>query len=223
MKISLINYTENAKELLIFSKNTRLNMSSSGFDEILNKTEEEKNKELEYVFGTIRSSLEFVDYVFMIEGVTRAFTHQLVRHRVGVSFAQQSMRTVDMGEFDYLASGGTINNKIYSDAMDGIKENYKKLIESGVKPEDARGLLPTNILTNILMKINLRALSDLMNVRLCLRVQEEFRNVMEEVKKETAKVHPWAEELLQLCCKKKDGYCMFKRYPCKYKEENLNA
>lgn len=198
--ITIIDYTKNARELLIFSKSTRLNMSASNFDEILLLSESDKDKELEYVFGTIKSSLEFVDYTIMIEGVTRAFTHQLVRHRVGVSFAQQSMRTVDASGFEYLSTGGCKGNEIYHSTMDAISEAYKRLIEQGVKPEDARGLLPTNILTNILMKINLRSLSDMMSSRLCNRAQGEFRKVMEEIKNKVVEIHPWTSSLLRCYC-----------------------
>ena len=198
--ITIIDYTKNARELLIFSKSTRLNMSANNFGDILAFPDSDKNKELEYVFGTIKSSLEFVDYTIMIEGVTRAFTHQLVRHRVGVSFAQQSMRTVDASDFEYLATGGCKGNEIYQSTMEIISEAYKSLIEQGIKPEDARGLLPTNILTNILMKINLRSLSDMMSSRLCNRAQGEFRNVMEEIKNKIIEIHPWTSSLLQCYC-----------------------
>lgn len=198
--ITIIDYTKNAKELLIFSKSTRLNMSANNFENILALPDSVKSRELEYVFGTIKSSLEFVDYTIMVEGVTRAFTHQLVRHRVGVSFAQQSMRTVDASNFEYLATGKCKGNEIYHSTMDTISEAYKSLIKQGIKPEDARGLLPTNILTNILMKINLRSLSDMMSSRLCNRAQGEFRDVMEEIKNKIVAIHPWTNSLFQCYC-----------------------
>jgi thymidylate synthase ThyX len=83
VNVTLINYTPDALETLIFTKNTRLRMSATGLDEIREWPEEKKAKELEYMKNTIQSSWEFVDYVFLISDVTRAFTHQLVRHRVG--------------------------------------------------------------------------------------------------------------------------------------------
>lgn len=209
MKVTLIDYTKDAREILIFSKKTRLNMSASAFGDIMLLPEEEKERELKYVFGTIRSSLEFVDYTIMIEGVTRAFTHQLVRHRAGVSFAQQSMRTADVSDFEYLATGSCKGNILYHSTMKKISETYKSLIEVGVKPEDARGILPTNILTNILMKINLRALSDMMSSRLCSRAQGEFRDVMSEIRSEVVSVHRWADSLLACYCDDK-GLCFYK-------------
>jgi thymidylate synthase ThyX len=85
------------------------------------------------------------------------------------------------------------------------------LVYEGIKPEDARGILPTNILTNIIMKINLRALSEMMNKRLCERTQTEFRMAAEKMKELVLKIHPWAEKILQPACIF-PGYCPFKNY-----------
>lgn len=215
MKVTIIDSTQNARELLIFSKKTRLNMSPDGFSEIMNMSEEEKQKELDYVFGTISGPLEFVDYVVMIEGVTRAFTHQLVRHRVGTSFAQQSMRAVNVQNFECLATGlcseSGLAAEIYREAVNDIKETYKMLIDCGVREEDARGLLPTNVQTNILMKINLRALSELMSQRLCNRAQKEFRDVVAAIKAEVLLLHPFLEKygVLECYCDK-NKKCFFR-------------
>jgi len=103
MKATLISFTPEAKELLIFTKSTRLTMSPGLMNEIRAWSEERKLAELEYMANTIPSSWEFVDYVFMIEGVSRAFTHQFVRSRQG-SYAQQTMRVLNMGEYDYVMS-----------------------------------------------------------------------------------------------------------------------
>ena len=202
MKINLVNFTDNAKELLIFSKTTRLLNSPDSFQRIKEMTEEDKDREITYIFSTIKSSLEFVDYVFLIQDVTRAFTHQLVRHRVGVSFAQQSQRTVDVSGFYYSTPESLVaeNRLKYVLAMDRINESYRELVNCGVAPEDARGILPTNIYTNILMKINLRSLSEMMNSRLCNRAQKEFRDVMNIIQAAVVAVHPWAESILHCYC-----------------------
>jgi thymidylate synthase ThyX len=76
--------------------------------------EEEKQKELKYVFGTIGSSWEFVDYIFLITGVSRAFTHELVRTRQA-SYAQQSMRAVNMEDFSFIATGKCQDDKGIAD------------------------------------------------------------------------------------------------------------
>lgn len=214
MKVSLIQYTKDARELLIFSKKTRLMRHVDDYVDVYRMTDLQKEEALKYVFGTIGSSLEFVDYTFLIEGVTRAFTHQLVRHRVGTSFAQQSLRTVNAGDFEYLATGecgyGAAKN-LYSLAMDKIKYYYKYCIDAGAKPQDARGLLPTNILTNILFKANLRTLSGIMNVRLCYKTQGEFQDVAKAMRDEILKVHPWFEPVLRVHCGQYYN-CIFPNY-----------
>lgn len=213
MKISLIDYTENAKDLLIFSKRTRLTMSEGSFDDVCSLSEDEKEEQLNYVFTTIGSSWEFVDYTILIEGVTRAFTHQLVRHRVGVAFAQQAQRVVNMSgdSFQYLATGKCKEDGVYHQTMEGIKQNYSVLLQNGCDPQDARGVLPTNILTNILMKINLRALSSMCELRLCFRAQGEYQDVVKGIKKAVVDVHPFVDDLLYPCCIQHD-YCPWPRF-----------
>ncbi len=202
MKVKLIQYTQNARELLIFSKKTRLMRNVDDYRDVFKLTDIQKEEALKYVFGTIGSSLEFVDYTFLIEDVTRAFTHQLVRHRVGTSFAQQSLRTVNVRYFESLntCEEGSLASLIYEEGMIEIKNHYNRCIEQGAKPQDARGLLPTNILTNILFKANLRTLSGIMNVRLCYKTQGEFQDVAKAMRDEILKVHPWFEPILRVHC-----------------------
>ncbi len=219
MKVSLIQYTQDARELLIFSKKTRLMNDVSDYQKIKDMTDIQKEEELEYVFGSIGSSWEFVDYVFLIEDVTRAFTHQLVRHRVGTSFAQQSLRTVNVADFKYLTTGKCKLLPEYDIGMREIKKAYQRCIHFGAQPQDARGLLPTNILTNILFKANLRILSGIMNVRLCYKTQGEFQQVAKAIRDEVLKVHPWFESILRVHC---GQYCTcifpnFKECPIKRK------
>jgi len=199
MKVSLINYTQNAVETLIFTKQTRLNMTAARFDEVSNLTDKEKMVQLEYMANTIPSSWEFIDYIFAIEGVSRGFTHQFVRTRTN-SYAQQSMRVTDMEGFDYI-TGPSIGEEStarvgYDWIMDQINKQYKELIDSGVAIEDARGILPTNIATNIVAKINLRTLSDMARSRTGGRTQGEYRDVLNNMLNCVLGVHPWATVFL---------------------------
>ncbi|MFN9959046.1 MAG: FAD-dependent thymidylate synthase, partial [bacterium] len=94
----------------------------------------------------------------MIEGVSRAFTHQFVRSRQG-SYAQQTMRVLNMGEYDYVHTDRVNADVRARGLVDIINENirltYNQLIKLGLPAEDARGILPTNISTNIVAKFNL--------------------------------------------------------------------
>jgi flavin-dependent thymidylate synthase len=193
MKVSLLYATPNAIELLIFTKNTRLNMNPKGLEEIAAWPREKKMQELKYMSTTIPSSWEFVDVIFCIEGVTRAFTHQLVRTR-NASYAQQAMRVVDMSNFEY-HTGPTVTDQakvVYDSVMRTIQQGYTQIITEGAKPEDARGVLPTDILTNICMKINLRGFSELVKKRSSPRVQDEYGQVLAQMVTEVLKEWPWA-------------------------------
>lgn len=199
MKATLISYTQNAVELLMFTKSTRLSMSPTLMEEIQSKTHEEKMAELEYMAQTIPSSWEFVDYVFLVEGVSRAYTHQQVRTRAG-SYAQQSLRVNDAEGFDYIF---TDNNRKSWAAMDVIGEclknigdTYHQLKELGQPIEDARGILPTNIATNIVCKFNLRTFVDIVKSRSGGRTQNEYQQVVNAMVVEVYKVHPWVGRFL---------------------------
>jgi flavin-dependent thymidylate synthase len=205
-------------------------MSPGALDEVINWPEEKKQAEWAYMQNTIRSSWEFSDYIFLIEDVSRAFTHQLVRHRVGTSFAQQSQRTVDMSGFEYVTSRAIAEvdiedsdiHDIYDATMGEIKYGYDQLIKLGAKPEDARGVLPTNICTNIIFKANLRTLSQMCGERLCVKAQGEFQDVMKAIRETVISIHPWAEPALRVHCAQ-TGVCCFPSVTnCKIKDETFN-
>lgn len=211
-KVDLIFHTPDAEQLLVFSKRTRHMSSIDSYQEVLDMSEEEIRGNLDYVFNTIASSWEFVDYIFLICDVTRAFTHQLVRHRVGVAFAQQAQRVATMEEFGYTATGSCTESEVYHQTMRDIQQGYWRLInEEEARPQDARGVLPTNIHTNILFKVNLRALSDMLCTRLCVRAQGEFQNVAREMQKLVVSVHPWANKILGPNCIR-FGVCKFPKF-----------
>lgn len=229
MKVTLLSYTPDARELLLLTKQTRLTMSPGLLEEVKNWSEERKAKELEYMRGTIQSSWEFCDYVFLVDGVSRAFTHQFVRSRQG-SYAQQSQRTVDMSGFEYITPPGIHHgdsirtdstkvqpepwdegDELYHDAMFEIDQSYQALIRKGVPPQDARGVLPTNIATNIVAKFNLRSLADMAKIRLCYRTQGEYQEVFRQMRAEVVKVHPWAEPFIRVHCAAV-GTCAFPNF-----------
>ena len=199
MKVSLISYTQEAESLLLFTKSTRLGMTPGLMEEIRSWPKERKAQELTYMANTIPSSWEFVDYVFLVEGVSRAYTHQQVRTRAA-SYAQQTMRALNMEDFDYVYTARNMANQSAVDTIDAclsaIKSAYKKLIELGQPEEDARGILPTNISTNIVCKFNLRTFSELVKSRTGGRTQPEYQAVVNAMVDEVLRVHPWAHQFL---------------------------
>lgn len=212
MEVKLIDYTgkghpdeaRHAANVLVFTKQTRLQMDGDQMACVEAMSEDEINAELEYMANTIPSSWEFCNYTFLINGVTRAFTHQFVRTRTG-SYAQQTMRVLDVNGWDYL-TGPTIeadndpetgmpekNQYLYHDTMATVAAAYEEMIENGIAIEDARGILPTNILTNIVAGFSLRTITDLVRKRSSSRTQGEYRDVLDAMKAEVVRVHPWSQ------------------------------
>lgn len=202
--VKLIDYTghgtpdpaRHAANLLVFTKNTRLEMKPGGFEEVQKKPWSEIEDQLKYMANTIPSSWEFVGYTFLITDVTRGFTHQLVRTRTA-SFAQQTMRVLDVSGFTY-GVGPTVGEdeqrmRVYGSAMETIGGAYQWLISNGAKIEDARGVLPTNIHTNIVCHMNLRTLADMFRKRASSRTQGEYRDIAEQMKRAVMEAHPWTE------------------------------
>lgn len=207
MRLSLIDYTGIgrdvwwAADLLIFTKNTRVSsrMSPELFKEVQEWPYEKKSQELAYMADTIRSSWEFVDYVFVLEGVTRAFTHQLVRTR-HASYAQQTMQVIEVDASDVeLPRGAWMESDetrfvesraMWSNAIAAVANAYRGMIKRGVSIEDARGLLPTNIKTNIIVKMNLRTLVETIHSRLGSRNLGEYAEVVMRMREEVLNVHP---------------------------------
>lgn len=234
MKVVLLSYTPNALDLLLFTKNTRLTMSPDGLAEVAAWSDEKKAAELRYMRNTIQSSWEFCDFTFAFIGVTRAFTHQLVRHRVGTSFAQQAQRVVNMEGFEYLVTGEEMTGRpdenttlhsdqeinwdessaaaVYAGTMNTISKAYGTLLDKGVKPQDARGVLPTNVLTNIVFKANLRTLHDMALKRLCVKAQGEMQDGFKLLVDEVVRVYPWAADFLRVQCAW-NGTCLFPSLP----------
>lgn len=207
-KVTLISYTGHghpdplyAARLLAYTKNTRLEQGEETRAKIEAMSEEELSKELEYIAGTIRSSWEFVDYTFEIKDVTRAFTHQLVRTRTA-SYAQQAQRVVDMGHFSAMKPETVISAdeedgfSRWDELMDHISSVYRYYQKKGVPNQDCRGMLPTNVHTNIIMKANLRTMADLLAKRKNLRAQGEYGEVAAMMEAEILRVHPWTEPFL---------------------------
>jgi flavin-dependent thymidylate synthase len=221
MKVKLIDYTANAVEKLIYTKSTRLQAEQT-LEDIARWPEEKKLEHLAYMKDTIQSSWEFVNYTFAIKGVTRAFTHQLVRTRTG-SYAQESQRTVDASSHEVINTIQGPERAYYNQSAKMVMRNYEELLRMDVAAQDARGLLPTNISTSIIAQFDLRTLHNSALLRLCTRTQGEYQRVFKEMRALVIEVHPWAEEWLQVHCAWY-GTCAFPRYTaCPIQKHTLDV
>jgi thymidylate synthase (FAD) len=127
------------------------------------------------------STLEHASYTFAIDGVSRAMTHQLVRHRLA-SYNQQSQRYVTYAdEPTFIVPPAVAADPAASAAFDVACADafgaYRALLDAGVPAEDARYLLPNAMETKIVVTMNVRELLHFFELRCCKRAQWEIRDV----------------------------------------------
>lgn len=158
------------------------------------------------------SVFEHILFTFKIEGISRACSHQLVRHR-HCSFTQRSQRYCDEQGFGYVTPPSIKYNELYDVMILRITEDYDDLTMA-VPKEDARYILPNACCTDLYLSCNLRELIHICNERLCSRAQWEIREL---VKKMVELVDPKFHFMLVPKCKSGRIIC---NSPCKSKGEN---
>lgn len=150
------------------------------------------------------SVIEHATFTFAIEGISRACSHQLVRHRMA-SYSQQSQRYVKMSgkvnesQFDFVTpesftttviddywntesgDNSTLASEEFESLMESIGELYERMINAGIPEEDARYVLPNACCTNLIMTMNARELRHFLRLRLCRRAQWEIRELAERM------------------------------------------
>jgi flavin-dependent thymidylate synthase len=202
MKVTVFDYTgagspdpaRHAASVLLFTKSTRLNMTPDLIDQIKTMSDEEVMFNLRMMANTNPGSWEFVEFKFLFEGVSRALQQQLTRTR-HAAYAIQTLRVVDVKKWEYETGpsikGNTDLGVVYDSTMRYIDHAYRELIKNGAEVEDARGILPLNIKTNMCMKIDMRNFITLSRKRMSGRVQNEYRLLMEAAVIEVEKIYPW--------------------------------
>jgi flavin-dependent thymidylate synthase len=142
-------------------------------------TDEERRSYFDECFKTtLKAPLEAIDFHMLVEGITRAHSHQEVRQRTAV-FAQESMRFAV--KENIAARPGPIikesksSRQVWDATIEKIWNAYNVLIANGVPAEEARGLLPHDTLTRMHHKVNLRNLMDELGKRLCTQAQYDWK------------------------------------------------
>lgn len=193
MKVSLINYTPDPEKTVAAA--ARLCYSPVGAEKILDDFSE---KEVELFIEKLiemghMSPVEHVSFTFAIEGVSRVLSHQLVRHRVGVSYSQKSQRYVKEDQFEYIIPPSVAKDektkRLFEEKMADIQRAYNELIGS-VPAEDARYLLPNATETKLVVTYNIRSLYHFFQLRCCKRAQWEIRQLADLMLEEVRKVAP---------------------------------
>jgi thymidylate synthase (FAD) len=201
LNVVLLRYTPEPEEVVAMA--AKLCYSPSGVEELKEKIEAKDQAAFVEKLASIGhlSPIEHVSFSFGIEGISRACSHQLVRHRVA-SYSQQSQRYVKEEQFDYVIPPSIKQDpalaREFEKCMAEAQENYtkvlKRLEELGYRGEagqqDARYLLPNAAETKIVVTMNARELLHFFRVRCCNRAQWEIREMAERMLAQVKKAAP---------------------------------
>ncbi|MCX6695215.1 MAG: FAD-dependent thymidylate synthase [Candidatus Altiarchaeota archaeon] len=177
MKVTLLRITQDAEDLIASAG--RVCYASEP------KTPDANRK----LIGKLRdmghlSTFEHASATFLIECVSRACTHQLVRHRLA-SYNQQSQRYVNEQGFEYVTPPTVDKNpearKVFDEGVENTRRTYKRLMELGVPKEDARFILPNACATKIVVTMNFRELRHFIKLRTGEGAQWEIKKLAQEM------------------------------------------
>jgi thymidylate synthase (FAD) len=193
MLVQLLQHTTDPERVV--AQAAKLCYSASGIEAIGEKLTPEKTRA--FITQLVElghwSALEHASFTFGVEGVSRALTHQLVRHRLA-SYSQQSQRYVGMSE---LPSGAIIPKSISGPLLEKFKlklkdigDFYEEMRQAGIPAEDARYILPNASPTKIVVTMNARELLHFFKLRCCNRAQWEIHSLADEMLELAKKAAP---------------------------------
>lgn len=192
MNVELIQYTPDPEKVVAAA--ARLCYSSDPVPELLEQLDEEKVANFVRKLRSMGhlSPFEHVSFQFSIDGVSRALSHQLVRHRIA-SYSQRSQRYVKEEGFEFVTPPSIRRNpealERFEKVMDSLQEEYQALL--GMVPaEDARYILPNACTTSLMATFNVRSLLNFFEHRTCTRAQWEIRVLAERMLELVREVAP---------------------------------
>jgi thymidylate synthase (FAD) len=184
MLVQLLTHTPEPEQVVAAA--ARLCYSASSIDQLLEKSRTDREVFLEKILALGHLSvLEHASFTFGIEGISRACSHQLVRHRLA-SYSQQSQRYVSHKERFAAVTPPSVAalpelKKRYGSLLDEIHQVYRELVDAGIPAEDARFVLPNAAATKLVLTMNARELFHFFNLRCCRRAQWEIRAMAREM------------------------------------------
>ncbi|MCX8084738.1 MAG: FAD-dependent thymidylate synthase [Calditerrivibrio sp.] len=194
LSVRLLSHTPDPERVVALS--AKLCYSDASIGELLDKiSEKEQTLFIEKIVKIGHHSvLEHISFTFGIEGVSRALTHQLVRHRIA-SYSQKSQRYVKHREdIDYIVPPSIKHHERYyvryAALMKELALLYSEMISQDIPAEDARYILPNACETKIIVTMNARELLHFFKLRCCNRAQWEIRQMAEEMLKLCMEVAP---------------------------------
>lgn len=194
MRVSLLKHTPQPERIIASA--ARLCYAPVGAAELQKKlTKAEVKKLLCLILKSGHlSAVEHASFTFAIEGISRACTHQLVRHRLA-SYSQQSQRYVKYLKKPEFIVPPSINRKAalkrsFEEVANLAFKHYLELLDKGVPAEDARYILPQAIESKIVVTMNARELLHFFTLRCCNRAQWEIRELAQTMLKLVKKIAP---------------------------------
>jgi thymidylate synthase (FAD) len=159
------------------------------------------------------SPLEQIVFWFAISNVSRSLSHQFVRHRIGISFEQQSQRYVKF-KHNKLAfvlpeswTRAGLDDE-FDQLLARTSELYDRALKAGIPAEDARFILPNAAPTNFHIMVNFAEMLHICDIRLCIRAQWEIRRMVALMRAEIKRALPEVAIFLQpKCGENRMGYC----------------
>lgn len=194
MKVGLMAWTQHAEFICYLASKTC--RSNDGPMKMLHEYFDDSYDVEEHLRARIKeghlSILEHCAFTFGIEGISRICSHQLVRHRIGCSYSQQSQRHTTPDTFMIPPSVAMIKNshKSIQTYIENISDFYDYLVDQGIEMEDARYFLPGASVTNIVVTMNGRSLRHFFDLRLKHPAQWEIRELANRMLSEVKRIAP---------------------------------
>jgi len=192
MEVKLIAFTPDPDR--VCASAAKLTHSNLAGDQLIEKMSGEQiGRLLDSVIRLGHTSvIEHVDFTFSIAGISRACSHQLVRHRMA-SYSQQSQRYVKFEE-SFVEPETILQNEktrdIFERELKSCYECYQRLLELEVPKEDARYILPNASKTNLFVTMNARSLTNFFELRLRKDAQWEIRELAKRMLEQVCEVAP---------------------------------
>ncbi|MFA6048525.1 MAG: FAD-dependent thymidylate synthase [Candidatus Micrarchaeia archaeon] len=193
LKVVLLRHTSDPERVCAAA--ARQCYSSAGVAELQEKMTDEQVVKLinQVIRSGHHSTIEHASFTFAVEGISRACSHQLVRHRVA-SFSQQSQRYVNAKDVAYvippkIRAKPELKEK-YEAFMAQAQKVYNELADAGIEKEDARFVLPNAAETRLVVTMNARELLHFFELRTCNRAQWEIHLLANKMLEECRKVAP---------------------------------
>ena len=184
MLVQLLTHTPDPERVVAAA--ARLCYSDSSIDALMGREKAEQEKLLRKILELGHYSvLEHVNFTFGVEGISRACSHQLVRHRLA-SYSQQSQRYVSHHEPFEAVTPPSIAGQPelaarYEALMAELHESYRVFMDAGIPAEDARFVLPNAATTKIVITMNARELKHFFHLRCCRRAQWEIQDMAKKM------------------------------------------